>query len=62
MQLILTLIVIVYLVGIGVALSPTVQAKWNNGSASEFVADVAHELPSAAAWPARAYHSIADRG
>ena len=62
MQLILTLIVIVYLIGIGVALAPTVQAQWNNGSASEFVSDVAHELPSAAAWPVRAYHSIADHG
>ena len=62
MRLILTLIVIVYLVGVGVALSPTVQAKWNNGSASEFVANVAQELPSAAAWPVRAYHSIADHG
>ena len=62
MQLILTLIVIVYLVGIGVALSPTVQAKWNNGTTSEFAASVAQELPSAAAWPVRAYRSIADHG
>ena len=62
MRLILSLIVIVYLVGIGVALSPTVQAKWNNGSASEFVAGVAQELPDAAAWPVRAHRSIADHG
>jgi hypothetical protein len=56
------LIVIIYLVGIGVTLSPTVQAKWNNGTASEFVASIVQELPNAAAWPVRAYHSIADRG
>jgi hypothetical protein len=62
MRLILFLIVIVYLVGVGVALSPTVQAKWNSGSASEFVAAVARDLPRAAAWPIRAYHSIADHG
>lgn len=62
MRLILLLIVIVYLVGIGVALSPAVQARWNSGSASEFVSGVARDLPSAAAWPARAYHSIADHG
>ena len=62
MRLILFLIVIIYLVGVGVALSPTVQAKWNSGTASDFVADVAQELPGAAAWPVRAYHSITDHG
>jgi hypothetical protein len=61
-RLIVWLIVIIYLVGIGVTLSPTVQAKWNNGTASEFVASIVQELPNAAAWPVRAYHSIADRG
>jgi hypothetical protein len=56
------LIVIIYIVGIGVALSPTVEAKWSGGSASEFATGVAQALPGAVAWPARAYHSIADRG
>jgi hypothetical protein len=62
MRLILSLFIIVYLVGVGVALSPTIQAKWNSGSASEFVAAIARDLPMAAAWPARAYRSIADHG
>jgi hypothetical protein len=62
MRAIISLIVIIYLVGIGVALSPTIQAKWNNGSASDLAASVAQELPNAVAWPARAYHRITDRG
>jgi hypothetical protein len=62
MRTIISLIVIIYLVGIGVALSPTIQAKWNSSSASDLAASVAQELPNAVAWPARAYHSITDRG
>jgi len=62
MRAIIALIVIIYIVGIGVALSPTVEAKWSGGSASDFATGVAQALPSAVAWPARAYHSIADRG
>ena len=37
---ILTLLVIVYLVGIGVVLAPTVQGQWNTGTASEFVGKI----------------------
>jgi len=54
--------VIVYLIGVGVALAPTIRAKWNTATASDLAAGVAQELPKAAAWPARAYHSIAERG
>ena len=35
MRALIALIVIIYLVGVGVALSPTIQAKWNGASASE---------------------------
>ena len=45
---ILSLLVIVYLVGIGVALAPTVQAQWNTGTASEFFGRILQELPAAA--------------
>ncbi len=62
MRVIIALIVIVYLVGVGVALSPTIQAKWNSASASDLTTSVAQALPNALAWPARAFHSIADRG
>jgi hypothetical protein len=47
------LIVIVYLVGIGVALSPTIQVEWNADSASDFAANIGHALTYALAWPTR---------
>ena len=62
MRALIALIVIIYLVGVGVALSPTIQAKWNSASASDLATSVAQALPDAFAWPARAYHSITDRG
>ena len=62
MRAIIALIVIIYIVGIGVALSPTIEAKWRGGTASDFASGVAQALPGAVVWPARAYHSIADRG
>jgi hypothetical protein len=58
---ILTLLVIVYLVGIGVVLAPTVQGKWNTGTASDFVGQILQELPVAAAWPVTLYHRMMDR-
>jgi hypothetical protein len=62
MRLVIALIVIIYIVGVGVVLSPTIQAKWNGASASDFATSVAQALPNALAWPVRAFHSIADRG
>jgi hypothetical protein len=62
MRALIALIVIIYLVGVGVALSPTIQAKWNGGSASDLATSVGQALPNAVAWPARAFHSIADHG
>jgi hypothetical protein len=53
MRLLLALIVIVYLVGVGVVLAPTVESGWNSEIASAFVASVANALPDALAWPAR---------
>jgi hypothetical protein len=61
MRLIIALIVIVYLVGVGVVLAPTIQGKWNSATASELSASVWDALPNALAWPVRAYHSVAGR-
>jgi hypothetical protein len=58
---ILTLLVIVYLVGIGVVLAPTVQGEWNTGTASDFFGSILHELPVAAVWPVTLYHRMMDR-
>ncbi len=62
MRALIAVIVILYLVGVGVALSPTIQTNWATASASELAASVAQELPNAVAWPVRAYHSITARG
>jgi hypothetical protein len=56
-----TLLVIVYLVGIGVVLAPTVQREWNTSTASGFVGSIVQELPVAAAWPVPLYHRMIDR-
>jgi hypothetical protein len=60
MRALVALIVIIYLVGVGVALSPTIRAKWNSATAAELAASVGEDLPRALAWPARVYHSIAN--
>jgi hypothetical protein len=60
MRTLIALLVIIYLVGIGVVLAPTIQGKWNTGTASELFASVLQELPRALAWPATLYHNTAD--
>jgi hypothetical protein len=62
MRLLIALIVIVYLVGVGVALAPTIEANWSRATAAEFASRVGQDLPYAFAWPARVYQSIPDRG
>ena len=58
MRGIISLLVIVYLVGVGVALAPTVQSKWTTGTAAELASSVVDALPDALAWPARAFRTI----
>ena len=62
MRAFIACLVIIYLVGVGVALSPTIQAKWGGATASDLATSVAQALPDAAAWPVRAYHSITEHG
>jgi hypothetical protein len=58
MRLLLAVIIIVYLVGVGVFLAPTVQSTWNSEPASGFVASVAQALPDALAWPVKVYRNM----
>jgi hypothetical protein len=58
MRGIIALVVVIYLVGVGVVLAPTVQGKWSSASASELTSSIAQALPDALAWPVKAYHSI----
>jgi hypothetical protein len=61
MRLLIALLIVIYLVGVGVELSPTIQTKWSGASASELVASVVQELPDAMAWPARLLRRLTDR-
>jgi hypothetical protein len=60
MRMIIALLVIVYLIGVGVVLAPTVSGKWNSGTPAELSASVVQQIPSAFAWPVTAYHRMMD--
>ena len=58
MRAFIGLIVIVYLVGVGVVLAPSVKGRWDSGTASELSQSIAAALPNALAWPAAAFRSL----
>jgi hypothetical protein len=59
MRLLLAIIIIIYLVGVGVVLSPTVRSDWNSQPASVLTGHVVEALPGALVWPARAARAFA---
>jgi hypothetical protein len=62
MRALIGIIVIVYLVGVGVVLAPTVKGKWTSATASDLSATVVQALPGALAWPAGVYRSLRGGG
>jgi hypothetical protein len=58
MSFLLALIVILYLVGVGVVLSPTIRSTWNSEPASALADHVVQALPDALAWPVKAAHAF----
>jgi hypothetical protein len=56
MRMFIALVLIVYLVGIGVVLSPTISTKWNTATASDLSGSLWAQLPEALAWPVSVYH------
>ena len=60
MRTLLSVVVIVYLVGIGVELAPTFRANWYTAPASQLAGNVLQELPGALAWPAAVYRRMAE--
>jgi hypothetical protein len=58
MRALIGLLVIIYLVGVGVVLTPTFRANWNAAPASQLSQTVAQGLPNARAWPAAAYRKL----
>ncbi|MDT3381481.1 hypothetical protein RNI52_29415 [Labrys neptuniae] len=61
MRAILSLLIIVYLIGVGVQLAPVVQGQWSSGSASDFASSIARALPDALTWPAKVYRGLTDK-
>ena len=61
MRVLIALLVIVYLVGVGVALAPQLKQTGAPAPRPQFVESVATELPRALSWPATAYRSIAEK-
>ena len=59
MRLLLALIIIIYLVGVGVVLSPIIRSTWNSDPASVLADRIVQALPDALVWPVRAVHSFA---
>jgi hypothetical protein len=58
MRVFIALVIIIYLIGVGVTLAPTFQAKWSTATAAELTASIGEALPGAFAWPVTAYHSL----
>jgi hypothetical protein len=58
MRAFVALVVIVYLVGVGVVLAPTISTRWTTSTASDLAASVWTELPRALTWPVAAYHRM----
>jgi hypothetical protein len=56
-RLLIALVIIIYLIGVGVELAPTIQSGWTRQPASELSASVLQELPGAFAWPAKVYRN-----
>jgi hypothetical protein len=57
MRLIAAIIVVVYLVGVGVALSPAIRHKWDTATAADLTRSIALELPYALKWPVRFFRN-----
>ncbi len=60
MRTLIAVVLMIYLIGVGVALAPTIRAKWNSVSAADFAMSVGQELPGALAWPLTLYRSITE--
>ena len=60
MRGLIALIVVVYLVGVGVALASTIEANWSSATAAEFASRVGQQLPYALAWPAWVFAGMAE--
>jgi hypothetical protein len=59
MRIIIGILIVTYLIGVVVALAPSISGTRNSDTPSELYAGVMNALPSAFAWPITAYHQLA---
>jgi hypothetical protein len=58
MRLLIAIIIIIYLVGVGVVLSPVIRSTWNSEPASALADHVVQALPDALAWPMKSIRAF----
>jgi hypothetical protein len=58
MRALIGLLLIVYLVGVGVVLAPSLRADWSAAPAAALASSLAKDLPGALAWPEKAYRKL----
>ena len=62
MRITLSLLAIVYLIGVAVYLAPSIWAGWSSSNAGMMVENISSDLPQALAWPVSAFRSISGTG
>ena len=62
MNALISLIAIIYLIGVGVVLSAIIEANGSGAPAKTLVTGVDEALPDALAWPVRFDRRMANRG
>jgi hypothetical protein len=62
MRFVVAILLIVYLIGVGVVLAPTIRANWSSASTEVFFGSIANDMPRALEWPALVYRHAVDRG
>jgi hypothetical protein len=55
----LSISIIIYLIGVGVVLSPIIRSTWNTEPASALADHVVQALPDALTWPMKAARAFA---
>jgi hypothetical protein len=61
MRTFVAFVVMIYLVGVGVVLAPTISTKWDTATASDLFGSIWTQLPGALAWPVTIYHRAMDK-
>ncbi len=58
MRVVIAILLIIYVIGVGVELAPSVWSGWSTGNGSLMLGAITRALPEALAWPVLVYRSI----